>query len=70
MAKKDKKTIQSQASTSELDYAIGYAEGLASQMWICDDCGNRYEYTVDFCPNEDLHKAMASVQHHRYRSGV
>jgi hypothetical protein len=30
--------------------------------WQCADCGNRYEYTIEFCPNRNLDEWMLQTK--------
>ncbi len=43
-------------------YACGYYDALAELTWECGDCGNIYESSVQYCPNNNLDKAIVSLK--------
>lgn len=43
-------------------YASGYYDAIAEQTWDCGDCGNKYEYSVKFCPNSRLDEAIVQLK--------
>jgi hypothetical protein len=49
-------------------YAQGFFDGLKAAAWECGDCGNVYQSTIDYCPNNAIDQAMADLRQAEYRA--
>lgn len=55
-------------SGRKVAYAQGYLDGLKEGGWVCYDCGNVYESSVEECPNRKIDQAVATLRHEKYRA--
>lgn len=44
----------------------GFKAGVLETGWVCVDCGNTYESSVDECPNKNLDSIGATEMHYKY----
>jgi hypothetical protein len=52
----------------EVAYAQGFFDGVKAAAWECGDCGNVYQSTIDYCPNNAIDQAMADLRQAEYRA--
>ena len=50
------------------DYLQGYLNGIVASCWVCHDCGNTYESSTEYCPNERLDQAVADLRAAKHKT--
>jgi hypothetical protein len=72
VSKREKPTANTEPPTakkvSTIEWYYGYVTGLRDAGWVCADCGNTYEATVDECPNRMLDQGEADIRAAKWRT--